>query len=138
MTTTATAASNIGERHDGLVPVIAKIDSTHLGIEDHGLFTLNLGFAYGGGTHQGIGHIVLDSPLKDSDGHFIRRQGTSIGCECIMRVLSACGVDTWEKLRGRTVIVLRENGGWNAAIKGIAPLPTEPGKEFVFSDVMPA
>ena len=43
-------------KNDGLVYLkqIAKIESTHLGYEDHGILTAHLYVDYGG-SHQGIG-----------------------------------------------------------------------------------
>ena len=42
-----------------MVKQIGKIDGTHLGYEDHGMFTVNVNFDYGAGSHQGTGHICI-------------------------------------------------------------------------------
>jgi hypothetical protein len=111
--------------------VIAKIESTFLGIEDHGIFTAFLHVTYGSGG-QGIGGYAMD----EYDGE--NRVGTAYGMEWIRRVLLACGVDSWEKLSGRTVYLLKtpeqDRIGSTGAI-GIRPLPTEPGREFIFDDI---
>ena len=49
-----------------------------------------------------------------------------------MAILKACGVDQWEKLPGRTVYALIDK---QAFVRGLAPLPTEPGTEFHVDDI---
>lgn len=44
-----------------LEEVIAKIESTWLGYEDHGIFSLNVGFTYGPSA-QGTGHCAASRP----------------------------------------------------------------------------
>jgi hypothetical protein len=100
---------------------IAKIDGTFLGFEDHGIFTAIIYFDYGDGGHQGGGTYSLSSRGKGAHG----------GIDHLMGILNACGVDSWEKLKGRTVFAIREDG-WGGTIRGIKPLPTEPGKEYMF------
>lgn len=96
---------------------IAKIERTHLGYEDHGIFSLTVHFSYGSSA-QGFGAIGL--------GH----SDASIAGPLIEAVLKAAGVDCWERLVGRTVYVVREEG-WNGLVRGMAPLPTEGGEGFV-------
>lgn len=114
--------------------VIAKIESTFLGIEDHGIFTAYLYVDYSRGSGQGIGGYSLD----DYDPERKERIGTGYGMEWIRRVLLACGVDSWEKLAGRTVFILKTEAqdriGSSGAL-GIRPLPTERGTEFIFDDL---
>lgn len=109
---------------------IAKIESTHLGYEDHGIFTLLLNVNYGG-SGQSIGFHSLDNPSPTGKG----RVGTRYGMEYIMRVMSACGVSKWEDVKGRTIIVLKRDNSWHSEILGLKPLPTENGKSFLFSDL---
>ena len=116
--------------------VIAKVDSTFLGIEDHGLFIAMLTVTYGGGEFQGIGTHALDS----YDAEKKKRIGTAYGADYIKRILQVCGVDQWEKLKGRTIYVLKEDGttglGWGGdKVLGIASLPTEGYYEFIFEDL---
>lgn len=89
---------------------IAKIKSTFLGIEDHGCFVAGLELDYGNDSGQNTGLHILEG---------------------LKRTISACGVETWEQIRGRTVIALI---GDNKMVKGIKPLPTESGKQFIFTD----
>lgn len=114
-----------------------------LGVEDHGIMTCMLMMNFGT-SGQGVGGYGFDVPVKytpykdkysdGSDGDW-GRVGTAYGTEFIRRLLLACGVDEWEKLVGRTVFVLRESNKWGAKIVGIRPLPTEPGREFIFDDL---
>jgi hypothetical protein len=69
---------------------IATIDSTHLGFEDHNIFSFDLQFECGG-LHQGLGAYRLKdvSVIKD--------------------ILLTVGVSSWESLKGKTVIVLRQH-----------------------------
>jgi hypothetical protein len=112
---------------------IAKITSTFLGVEDHGIFTTTLHVDYGG-SGQGIGGYSLDEPRHDADGIFVGRRGTAYGMEFIRRTIAACGVDSWEKVAGRTILVVSEPG-WHGRVLGIKPLPTERGKPFMFADL---
>jgi hypothetical protein len=77
----------------------AIIRSASVFIEDHGCLTAYLDLDYGG-AGQGFGGYVLGvtpkSPhyeIKNYAGHFIRR------------CLEIAGVDSWEKLTGKTVRV---------------------------------
>lgn len=105
-------------------PVIAKIKSTFLGIEDHGIYTFVLHLDYGG-SGQGYGTISLGSASHPDT--------TGLTFQFLRRILCACGVDSWEKLPGRTVYAVKERG-WSGMVRGLAPLPTEQGKGFVFTD----
>lgn len=100
---------------DSITRTIAKIERTHLGSEDHGILTGYLFVTYGGGS-QGVGGYAIE----DVAGAYIAQ------------TLSACGVDSWEKLKGRTIYVLTDE---TRRVVGIEPLPTEPGRPFMFSDL---
>lgn len=105
---------------------IAKIKDTFLGVEDHGIFTAVLTLDYGGSV-QGAGNRRLDRYDADS-GETV---GTADGLEEIMRIVEACGVVSWEKVKGRTVLALIDGG----IVVGIKPLPTESGRAFRFADL---
>lgn len=109
---------------------IAKIERTTLGYEDHGIFTCVLHLNYGSSA-QGAGTYALDAYDEDAK----RRTGTAFGMEWIMRVMSACGVDEWSKVRGRTVLALFDEDGLAAQVVGIKPLPTERGEAFMFKEL---
>ena len=119
---------------------IAKITSTHLGWEDHGILTVMLTVEYGGGACQGIGGYALDMPVRNDSGKFEGRYGTAYGMEFIARVMRAAGVRKWEDLRGRTIFVLQDLPEGDTAlgtsrVVGIENLPTEQGERFVFADL---
>ena len=110
---------------------IAKITGTFLGASEdtHGIFTAQIGVSYGSdsGTEQTVGGYNLGRDRSGFTAAFIRG------------VLAAAGVESWEQLKGRTVLVLTEDdpdttGGANP-ILGIAPLPTERGLPFLFSEL---
>lgn len=94
---------------------IAKIEDTFLGIEDYGIFTFGLTLNYGDSS-QGCGYLSLGS------------------ANILRAVIEACGVDRWEKVKGRTVMALLDNDGLGGTVKGIKPLPTERGEQVVFSE----
>jgi len=110
---------------------IAKIERTSLGFEDHGIFTAILSLDYGGSA-QGAGLLSLDYRDKDTD----ERRESDPGCvhRFVIGCLRACGVDEWEKIRGRTVIAICEEGR-NGRVLGLKPLPTERGETFMFADI---
>lgn len=118
---------------------IAKITDTMLGYEGHGILTCVLTVDYGGSA-QGIGMYSLDEPVRDENDTFLRRQGTAFGAEFIARIIKACGVDTWEQVKGRTIYVLldlsEDAPSWGTSnVIGIQNLPTEPGQQFIFQDL---
>lgn len=108
--------------------MIAKIRGTTLGYEDHGIFTAYLELDYGSSA-QGAGGMMFDYFDKDLD----KRIGRGEGIQWIAGVLGACGVRTWEEVKGRTVIAITESG----RVVGLKPLPTEKGKRFMFVDAFP-
>jgi hypothetical protein len=110
-----------------LEKVIARIEGTHLGYEDHGIFSLNVSFTYGSSA-QGTGHYCVCSSKSDAETDVV-------GIRLVKAIVDACGVSAWEQLKGRTVYVLKDPG-WNGSVRGIAPLPTEGGKRVVFADIL--
>jgi len=76
----------------------ARIESTFLGVEDHGIFTFSLMLDYGG-SGQGFGQYGLDS-WDEKEG---RRVGTAYGVEMIKAILEVVGVEKWEALEGQLV-----------------------------------
>lgn len=76
----------------------AKIESTRLGWEDHGIFTFVLNLDYGG-SGQSAGDYALDrwfGPRGSAGG----RCGTAMGLDMVMAVLKTVGVQKWEDLPG--------------------------------------
>lgn len=80
---------------------IAKIVSTFLGVEDHGIFTASLITEFPGGG-VGVGNSALDSYNEATR----EREGTAFGLDQIKKIMSTVGVSAWENLKGQRVIVL--------------------------------
>jgi len=81
----------------------AKITSTMLGIEDHGIMSFMLYLDYGVSV-QKAGGYVLDTPIKN----FTRRIGTAEGMSLIMEIMKIVGVEKWEDLPGKHIRVKAE------------------------------
>lgn len=131
---------------------IAKITDTFLGRESHGILTCYLTVDYGG-SGQMIGGYGLDEPTWGTDDGFVvgdrpddptakfaGRRGRAYGMEFVHRIIKACGVDSWEQIKGRTIYVLDdlpEDGSTvgSGKVIGIENLPTEPGERFIFDDL---
>lgn len=91
-----------------------KIESTMLGIEDHGIMSFFLHLKFDG-TGQGFGGYALDqwSEVKD------KRVGSGFGIECIRYILETVGVSKWEDLKGKYVRVQYEKDEWSGPIIAI-------------------
>lgn len=98
------ATVDIGGTQYELYP--ARIEDTFLGYEDHGIFTAWLSLDFGGSV-QGAGTYILDSP-EDADSGKYTRVGTAYGHDWIIQILRVVGVDRWEALQGKRVYALRE------------------------------
>jgi hypothetical protein len=115
------------------VEQIAKIREVTLGWESHGILTCMVHLDYGGSS-QSAGGYSLDEPVKGPDGEFLGRRGTAYGMEWVARLMRATGVESFADIQGRTVIALREDG-FSGLVRGLKPLPTEPGSPFLFGDL---
>ena len=76
----------------------AKIKSTMLGNEDHGILTCFLHLDYSG-SGQGFGGYCFDSPVG-LGGDFKGRIGTAYGMEFIRKIIETLEVEKWEDLPG--------------------------------------
>ncbi|NWL13271.1 hypothetical protein DM793_18565 [Paenarthrobacter nitroguajacolicus] len=122
MTIIKTTIQHEGKTYAGQ---IGTIKSTRLGVEDHGVMTATLNIEWSGGG-IGVGGYTLDSPRKDDSGKHLGRIGTAYGLDHIMRLLETVGVDRWEQLPGKQVIVMFEgDGGWGSISCGIAGITNE-------------
>jgi len=84
----------------------AEINSTMLGVEDHGILTFMI-MVGGKGWGQGFGGYGLDTYVKqDFKPNF--RYGTALGMEMIRRILDTLEIDGWEKLTGKTIRIRKE------------------------------
>ena len=125
---------------------IAKIEQTSLGWEDHGILSAQIWVTYGS-SGQGIGGYAFDATLQRDGGVYlinesrvssatwIGRVGCAYGMEWIARFMRACGVESWENLVGRTIVVLKDGDDYNASVVGVKPLPTEKGEQFIYADL---
>lgn len=83
----------------------AVIESTMLGIEDHGILTCFLYLNYGGSS-QGFGGYSFDEYDKGKD----KRVGVAWGMEFIRNVLETLEVESWEDLTGERCRVVSDSG----------------------------
>lgn len=79
----------------------ARVHSTFLGKEDHGIPSFNVQLDYGGSA-QGFGGFDLR--------HY--------GAKPIVRILEVLGVESWERLPG-TPCRARVGEGWNGKIEAL-------------------
>jgi hypothetical protein len=85
----------------------AKIVSTTLGWEDHGIFTAFVNLEYDGGA-QGFGGYGLDAYVGERGKG--SRVGTAGGLQFVMEVCRVVGVERWEQLPGNYV---RADADWS-------------------------
>lgn len=81
------------------------IESTFLGIEDHGIMTCTLNISFGL-VRQSFGGYSLDNYRDDLD----RRVGTAFGCEFIKKIIETLDVKSFESLVGTYLRVKRDAG----------------------------
>lgn len=105
---------------------IGRIENTFLGVEDHGIMTFILYFDFGG-LRQGFGSLGLDNYDKEQG----RNIGTAAGMDAVMQIIKACGVESWEKVKGKTMYALYDREGHGETIKGIKALSFEEGGTFL-------
>lgn len=105
----------------------ARIETTTLGVEDHGLFTAVLCLDFDSVSGQCTPGCILDDK-PDATG---RRRGSAYGLDFIMEVLRVVGVDHWERLKGQRVYALkRVDEGWSGLIEGLASI-SRPDMEYI-------
>lgn len=97
---------------------LSTIESTMLGVEDHGIFTFMLHLNYFSGGIQGGGGYSLDGYNKETK----KRDGTMPKATLLLRdIITICGVSSWEKLKGAKVYAIKEKG-WSGYVRGLANL----------------
>jgi hypothetical protein len=109
----------------------AKIDEVHLGFEDHGIYTVHIGWSMGS-SHHGTGHLMLTHRDKDTGEHIINPR---VG-QFMIRMMQLFG--NWDNIKGKECLALYPSEGhtfMNKAV-GLAQLPTRGNKSFIFSDVL--
>lgn len=93
----------------------AKITSTQLGDEDHGIMTCYL-MLEGDGWGCAFGGFALDTFDKTLN----RRVGTAAGLDAIMELMKTLEVNKWEDLTGQYVRCV--SAGWGGKIEKIGHL----------------
>lgn len=93
----------------------AKITSTMLGREDHGIITFVIYIEFGGYV-CGVGDYALDYYDKTTKQRVFRAESM----EAISKVLDVVGVKKWEDLPG-SYIRIKDNG-WGSTIDEIGNL----------------
>lgn len=84
--------------------------------KEEGLLQFCIDFDFGG-----TGQLFIRT-LDDYDKKEEERVGTAFGCECIMRILEAVGVESWDELKGKEMWVIRdkeERGAMDEMIIGM-------------------
>jgi hypothetical protein len=104
---------------------LGVIDSTVLGVNDHGIFDCWLHIDFGG-SMQGFGGYRLDE-YDETTGD---SKPSEFGMAYIMSVMRVLGVDTWEKVKGRTIWVFRKSD--YDQIVGIGSVPAHTKVHRVF------
>ena len=90
----------------------ARIISTMLGREDHGIMTWMIGIKFDVGS-WGVGGYALDGYDKESNTRAFRAESM----ESISKLLEVVGVDKWEDLPGQYIRF--EDNGFRSAITKI-------------------
>lgn len=90
----------------------AKIDSTMLGREDHGIMTFMI-YISADWINCGVGGYCLDEFNSATQTRVFRAESM----EAISKVLEVVGVDKWEDLPGKYIRF--EDNGWGTAVTKI-------------------
>ena len=103
---------------------IAKITDTFLGANEdtHGVLTATLTVDYGG-AGQTIGGYNLSSKT------------TAFGMQFVKALMGAAGADSWEQMKGKTILVITDSDRPYGKVIGIQNLPTERGGRFIFDEL---
>ena len=91
----------------------ARIESTMLGREDHGIMTWMIFIKFDNCVGCGVGGYALDT----YDACYSARVCVAESMESISRVLDVVGVDKWEDLPGKYIRF--EDNGWGSTITKI-------------------
>lgn len=95
----------------------AKVESTRLTVEDHGVLSAWLHLDYGGSS-QGFGGYCLDEPDRAAAKYSGRRRGHPFGSSFIRGILDALKVGCWEELPD-TPLRVKCEPGWGGKIIAI-------------------
>ena len=91
----------------------AKIQSTMLGREDHGIMTWMITIKFDKCVSCGVGGYALDSYDKETKTRVFYAESM----ESVSKLLEVVGVDKWEDLPGKYIRF--EDNGWGSIITKI-------------------
>ena len=94
----------------------AKITSTKLGREDHGIMTFMI-FIEFSGCGCGVGGYALDMWDREAPN---KRVFSAKGLEAISEILDVVGVDNWEDLKGQYIRI--KDNGWGSTVDEIGKM----------------
>jgi len=108
---------------------LGRISRARLEIEDHGILTVHLAFAFGG-TCQSLSSPALDAfdPARD------RRVGTAGGLDFVLRLLAVFGARHLGELEGRSAYALRKGTEWGASVTGVQAPEFDGGRALTLDD----
>lgn len=120
---------------------LGKLTEFDINDVDRGLMNLSGSFDFGG-TRQGI-QCILDSPMKDENGKFIKRLGTVFAGELLRQLVNTFeGIDSLSDFNGKYFYALYEykedsRPGWGLSsyIRGIAH-PIKKSEYIIWQDVL--
>lgn len=109
-----------------------KIDEVHLGWEDHGIYTIHVGWMEGASSHIGTGHMMLTHRDKDTDEQVVNPRVAQL----MIRLMECFG--NWENIKGKECLALYkvDENKYSARPVGLAPLPGRGGRPVIFSEVI--
>lgn len=96
----------------------AKITSTMLGREDHGIMTFMI-YIDAGDFSCGVGGFCLDEFNTTTQARVFRAESM----EAISKILDVVGVDKWEDLPGKHIRF--EDAGWGSTVTKIGNIITD-------------
>lgn len=96
----------------------AKITGTALGFADHGIMTFWLSLEFDGGG-VGFGGYALDTYDKEKK----ERVGWGPSLDCLKEIMETVGVENWEDIKGKHIVV--ESEGFGGKATGIRNLVKE-------------
>lgn len=108
----------------------AVIDEVHLGYEDHGVYSVHIGWVMGS-SHHGTGHLALTYKERGSDEHVVNPNVAQF----IVRMMECFG--NWDNIKSKECLALyKKDSEYSGRALGLAPLPNRNGRPFIFSEVL--
>ena len=102
----------------------ARITSTMLGREDHGILTFMIHIEFDSAIHCGIGGYVLDEYDPVNKVRIFKPKSM----EVISKILEVVGVNSWEDLPGKYIRF--EDNGWGSTITKIGNIMKDDWIDF--------